>query len=106
MKKTAWAIDELIEAGYTYDSSIFPVHHDRYGVADAPTKPFRCFGLNSQVGIIEIPPLTLRMGFTNIPIGGGGLLSIIPTRFTQGRNLAQSLARALCFNALLPSLGV
>ena len=83
MKETAWAIDELIEAGYTYDSSIFPVHHDRYGVADAPTKPFRCYGRHEQLGIIELPPLTLRTGFANIPIGGGGYFRLFPLTFLK-----------------------
>ncbi|MFO0813504.1 MAG: XrtA system polysaccharide deacetylase [Gemmatales bacterium] len=83
MKRTAWAIDELVDAGYTYDSSIFPVHHDRYGVSDAPTKPFRCYGLNDQTSILEIPPLTIRTGFTNIPIAGGGYFRLFPLIFLK-----------------------
>ncbi|GAB4256642.1 MAG: DUF3473 domain-containing protein [Deferrisomatales bacterium] len=35
-----WAFDELIEAGHTYDSSVFPVRHDLYGLSDWPRFPF------------------------------------------------------------------
>jgi polysaccharide deacetylase family protein (PEP-CTERM system associated) len=78
MKKTAWAIDELIDAGYQYDSSVFPVHHDRYGVPDAPVSPFRCYGASGQQSILEIPPLTLQLGLGNLPIGGGGYFRLMP----------------------------
>ena len=39
MRQTAWAVDVLAESGLLYDSSIFPVRHDRYGVPDAPRVP-------------------------------------------------------------------
>jgi polysaccharide deacetylase family protein (PEP-CTERM system associated) len=78
MRETAWAIDELLESGYQYDSSIFPVLHDRYGVPDAPVTPFRCFGPKGQEGIIELPPLTIRNLFSNLPIGGGGYFRLLP----------------------------
>lgn len=78
MRRTAWAIDELLAAGYTYDSSVFPVRHDRYGVSDAPTKPFLCYGESTQHGIVEIPPLTMRTGLANIPIAGGGYFRLFP----------------------------
>src|SRR5262245_49504080 len=41
VRQTAWAVDELAELGLLYDSSVYPVRHDRYGVADAPRHPFR-----------------------------------------------------------------
>lgn len=78
MQKTAWAIDELIDAGYQYDSSIFPVHHDRYGVPDAPVSPFRCYGSSGQQSLLEIPPLTLQTAFGNVPVGGGGYFRLFP----------------------------
>lgn len=78
LRKTAWAIDILLEAGYLYDSSIFPVRHDRYGVPDAPTKPFRCSGSRAGPSIMELPPLTLPAFFTNLPIAGGGYFRLFP----------------------------
>lgn len=77
--KTAWALDILAEEGFLYDSSIFPVHHDRYGVPDAPTVPHRAMGSGTG-GIIEIPPLTTRLFGVNWPIGGGGYLRLLPAR--------------------------
>jgi polysaccharide deacetylase family protein (PEP-CTERM system associated) len=78
MRETAWAIDVLQECGFRYDSSIFPVHHDRYGVPDAPTVPFRCAGPQGGKGLIELPPLTLRSGLANLPLGGGGYFRLLP----------------------------
>jgi polysaccharide deacetylase family protein (PEP-CTERM system associated) len=39
-RQTLWALEILAEEGYVYDSSIFPIHHDRYGIPDAPRYPF------------------------------------------------------------------
>ncbi|MBW1812069.1 MAG: DUF3473 domain-containing protein [Deltaproteobacteria bacterium] len=69
----------LGEAGFAYDSSIFPVRHDRYGVPEAPTVPH--FALGPGAGkILEIPPLTLPLRRMNIPVGGGGYLRLLPAR--------------------------
>jgi polysaccharide deacetylase family protein (PEP-CTERM system associated) len=83
VSQTAWALDELLEAGFQYDSSLFPIHHDRYGVPDAPTTPFRCFGPASAQSILEIPPLTLRFLGTNFPVGGGGYFRVLPIQFIK-----------------------
>jgi polysaccharide deacetylase family protein (PEP-CTERM system associated) len=40
-RRTLWALEILAEEGYLYDSSIFPIHHDRYGIPDAPRYPFQ-----------------------------------------------------------------
>ena len=40
-ERSLWALDVLVEEGYTYDTSIFPIRHDRYGIPDAPRHPFR-----------------------------------------------------------------
>lgn len=79
MHRTAWALDVLAGAGFRYDSSIFPVRHDRYGVADAPTGPHRAVG-PEQGSILEIPPLTRRLAGTNWPLGGGGYLRLLPIK--------------------------
>jgi len=77
--QTAWAIDALSEAGYEYDSSIFPIHHDRYGVPDAPGYVHYAIG-PAGGRVLEIPPLTVRLWRRNLPIGGGGYLRILPVR--------------------------
>lgn len=82
MRSTAWAIDELARAGYRYDSSIFPVHHDRYGVPDAPRWEHRAMGPGGG-DIVEIPPLTLRVAGSNLPVGGGGYFRLFPLWLTS-----------------------
>ena len=77
--ETAWALDVLAETGYRYDSSVFPIHHDRYGVPDAPRGIHRAVG-PAGGGLLEIPPLTLRFAGTNWPVGGGGYLRLLPVR--------------------------
>ncbi|MBT3279230.1 MAG: DUF3473 domain-containing protein [Phycisphaerales bacterium] len=73
----AWAIDALADAGYAYDSSIFPVRHDRYGVPDAPRGAFRCVGPEGGA-VLEIPPLTRRVCGMTMPMGGGGYFRLVP----------------------------
>lgn len=78
MHKTAWALDVLARCGYSYDSSIFPVRHDRYGVPEAPTQPHWAVGPEGG-RMLELPPLTLRMLGANVPVGGGGYMRLLPT---------------------------
>jgi len=73
---TAWAVDVLAEAGFKYDSSIFPVKHDRYGVPDAPRHPFVVRGPHKS--ILEIPPVTWRKFGQNVPAAGGGYFRLFP----------------------------
>lgn len=75
-RATPWAIDVLADLGMKYDSSIFPVKHDRYGIHDAPTTPFRARGEASEV--LEFPPLTLREFGANLPVAGGGYFRLFP----------------------------
>jgi polysaccharide deacetylase family protein (PEP-CTERM system associated) len=76
MRETAWALDVLVEAGFLYDSSIYPVRHDRYGIPDAPRQPFWAKGQHHE--ILEIPPLTWRVMGMNLPVGGGGYFRLFP----------------------------
>jgi polysaccharide deacetylase family protein (PEP-CTERM system associated) len=71
-----WALDILVEEGFRYDSSIFPIHHDRYGIPDAKRFPhlIRC-----QAGeILEFPPSTVRLAGQNLPMVGGGYFRFLP----------------------------
>ena len=79
--QTAWAIDVLADMDFAYDSSIFPVWHDRYGVPDAPRGPFRVRGSANE--ILEIPPATMRLFGMNLPVGGGGYFRLLPLFLMQ-----------------------
>src|SRR5205085_960868 len=72
----AWAIDVLAEEGFVYDSSIFPVRHDRYGVPSAPRSPYRIQGLTRS--LCELPPATISLLGMNVPMGGGGYFRLFP----------------------------
>ena len=76
MRETAWAVDGLAESGLKYDSSIFPVRHDRYGVPDAPRTPFWLCGERGR--ILELPPATYRRAGMNLPVAGGGYFRLFP----------------------------
>ncbi len=75
-RETGWAIDALAECGFEYDSSIFPVRHDRYGIPDAPRGPFLAAGNEREM--LEIPPLTYRAAGLNLPVAGGGYFRLFP----------------------------
>jgi polysaccharide deacetylase family protein (PEP-CTERM system associated) len=70
---TLWALDCLARAGYRYSSSIYPIHHDHYGMPDAPRFAHRVNG-----GLLEIPATTLRMLNRNLPSSGGGYFRLLP----------------------------
>ncbi len=78
-RNTLWALDVLVECGFRYDSSIFPVYMWRYGMARVPRFPHR---LKTPCGaeLIEIPVATLRLGRCTLPIGGGGYYRFLPYR--------------------------
>jgi polysaccharide deacetylase family protein (PEP-CTERM system associated) len=72
--KTLWALDMIKEAGFVYDSSIFPVgHHDLYGIEGFPRYPYA-----HANGLVEIPPSTMMILGKNIPFGGGGYFRLYP----------------------------
>ena len=79
--ETLWALDILIEEGIEYDSSIFPIYHDRYGIPDFPRHPHRIWRNGSS--LVEFPPSTLRLGGVNIPIAGGGYFRLFPYPFIR-----------------------
>jgi polysaccharide deacetylase family protein (PEP-CTERM system associated) len=76
VRQTAWAVDVLADLGFRYDSSIFPVRHDRYGVPDAPREPFWVAGRSAE--ILELPLATLRWLGQNLPVAGGGYFRLFP----------------------------
>lgn len=80
-ERSLWALDILIDEGYRYDSSVYPIHHDRYGIPTAPRHPHRV----SRPGgsLLEVPGSTVRLGHLNLPIGGGGYFRILPYGWTR-----------------------
>ncbi len=81
-KDCLWALDILAEEGFTYDSSIYPIHHDLYGVPGAKRFPYTHDCANG-LPLREFPPATLRFAGTNFPVAGGGYLRIFPSAYTE-----------------------
>lgn len=92
MPETSWAIDVLLEEGFTYDGSVFPVRHHWYGVPAAPDKPFMIQGQTGGQKLLEIPPLTYAMGSRKLPVAGGGYFRLLPLWFMKS-GLKQSAAQ-------------
>jgi len=81
-KREYWALEILGELGFKYDSSIFPILHDRYGIPDHPR--FRChYGNEDRWRLTELPMSTWRLGFVNLPFSGGCYLRILPLTYTH-----------------------
>ncbi|MDA8171002.1 MAG: DUF3473 domain-containing protein [Nitrospiraceae bacterium] len=82
LKRTLWALDILIEEGFLYDSSIFPIRHDRYGFPGAARFAHEIKGEKGTIK--EFPPSTYRLLGQNIPVAGGGYLRLLPLSLTMG----------------------
>jgi len=76
-----WAFDILIEAGYAYDSSIFPVHRGDYGYPGWDPKPH--YVRRQEGRIFEIPLTTTTFGGWRVPAAGGGYLRHLPYGLTR-----------------------
>ncbi|WP_250658256.1 XrtA system polysaccharide deacetylase [Alkalimarinus coralli] len=80
--KSKWALDTLCELGFRYDSSIFPVKHDLYGIPGSPRWPYK---LETEHGnsIVEFPISTFNIANYKLPIAGGGYFRLFPYWFTK-----------------------
>jgi polysaccharide deacetylase family protein (PEP-CTERM system associated) len=79
--QSLWALDVLIDEGYTFDSSIYPIRHDRYGIPTWPRHAHRVE--RGGGGLWELPGSTVRHLGTNFPMGGGGYFRLLPYGWTS-----------------------
>ena len=75
-----WAHDVLLDEGFKYSSSVYPVKHDLYGIPDAPRF---CYKPIQSSDFLEIPITTIKFGNKNIPCGGGGFFRFYPYFFSK-----------------------
>jgi polysaccharide deacetylase family protein (PEP-CTERM system associated) len=80
--RSLWAFDILAEEGFAYDSSIYPIHHDLYGIPGANRHAYTHVCKNGQ-NLLEFPPATARIAGINFPAAGGGYLRIFPLAYTH-----------------------
>lgn len=80
-ERSLWALEILVEQGFTVDTSVYPVRHDRYGIPSAPLKPHR---ISTSAGsIVEFPGMVCEVGKARVPVGGGGYLRLFPWSLTR-----------------------
>ncbi len=82
VNQSIWALDILADLGFQYDSSIFPVRHDRYGIPGSPRIPHR-MSLQGGKAIVEFPLSTYRMVKYDVPVAGGGYFRLFPYAFSR-----------------------
>ena len=70
-----WAYRALVEAGYRYSSSVYPVRHDHYGDPDAPRRAYRPL---PDADLLEFPLSTAQLAGRNLPASGGGYFRFLP----------------------------
>ena len=95
--RSMWALDVLIEEGYEFDSSIYPIRHDRYGIPDSPRHIHEIERTGGRLW--ELPGSTVRWAGVNLPIGGGGYFRQLPYLWTARgvRHLNQAENQAAIF---------
>lgn len=79
--RSMWALEILAGLGFTHDSSIYPISHDRYGVPgfSRHVSPVR----TRKGSILEVPAATVKLSGARVaPVGGGGYLRLLPYRYT------------------------
>jgi polysaccharide deacetylase family protein (PEP-CTERM system associated) len=96
-RRSLWALDILAELGFRYDSSVYPILRDRYGIPGAPRHPFALrvgatLAASARAVILEAPPSTVRWLGMNLPVGGGGYLRLAP-EWLFHRALTRLIAR-------------
>lgn len=82
VRETLWSLEVLAKAGFQYDSSIFPIVHDRYGIPDAERFPHK-IALGSGREIAEFPLSTVRGPVGRFPVAGGGYFRLLPYGVTS-----------------------
>jgi polysaccharide deacetylase family protein (PEP-CTERM system associated) len=79
--RSLWALEELVEAGFWLDSSIFPIRHDRYGIPNA--HPWPHLYETPSGPIAEFPAAACQVGPARLPVSGGGYFRMLPYQLTR-----------------------
>jgi polysaccharide deacetylase family protein (PEP-CTERM system associated) len=79
-RRCLWAFQVLTDAGYQFDSSVFPARSWLYGYADAPREPYRPL---KNGDLVEYPLATVRLGTLTLPAVGGVYTRLLPYRLIR-----------------------
>ena len=96
-RRSLWALEILVEEGFTVDSSVFPVYHDRYGLPGA--NPHIHCRQTAAGPLWECPPSVFRWAGLHLPVSGGGYFRLYPQRLTCHwlRKINQKLGQPFVF---------
>lgn len=75
-----WAFEILVEEGYRYDSSVFPISRPDYGYPKAPPCPVILHTPSGE--LLELPLATTLVAGLRLPAAGGGYLRQLPFKLT------------------------
>lgn len=81
-RQSLWALDVLIDLGFQYDSSIFPIRHDRYGIPGADPCPSLLAAPSGRT-LVEFPMSAARFAGVAVPVSGGGYFRLLPYAVTR-----------------------
>ena len=81
-RDSLWALDVLIDLGFEYDSSIFPIRHDRYGIPGASPDIGRITAPSGRT-LVEFPMSAATFLGVQVPVSGGGYFRILPYWLTR-----------------------
>ncbi len=97
-RQSLWALDVIHSAGFEYDSSVFPIRHDLYGIPDAPKRPGLLKTPNGH-SLVEFPPSTATFLGVSVPVAGGGYFRLLPYWVTRMglRQINRDLGQAFIF---------
>jgi polysaccharide deacetylase family protein (PEP-CTERM system associated) len=97
-RRSLWALDVLIDLGFTYDSSIFPIRHDRYGIPGADPRPAPLSAPSGRT-LVEFPMSAASYLGAQVPVSGGGYFRLLPYALTRAglRQINERLARPFTF---------
>lgn len=85
-----WALEELVDAGFEIDSSIFPLRTRRYGIPRWEIAPHR-IQLPNGAEILEVPVAIWRGRISRLSIAGGGYFRLLPQALLR-RGLSSIIA--------------
>jgi len=81
-RRSLWALDILAELGFQYDSSIFPVRHDRYGIPGSERWP-HVIRMTHDAPLVEFPISTAAIAGMRLPVAGGGYFRLFPYQLSR-----------------------
>ena len=91
-------LEFLLQEGLSYDSSIFPINHPRYGIQEAYRHPHLVRSASRRL-LVEFPPATVKLGRMTLPGAGGGYFRLFPYWWTHLTlwNIERSRYPATCY---------